>query len=161
MLWADKKEVIRGDLGERIVSEYIRDAGWVFYKAVVDGKHLVDFFCLHGDSKKLFCIEVKTKRRMYSRPYTGFDTRQFNEYLTLWQTHNVEIIFIFVDDFEQCIYSGRFSVIKDHGITVGSQTVFPLNMMRLLRRLTQDEVLELKNTITVQKDYSKVIRYFQ
>lgn len=159
MSWHNKKEVKLGNIGERIVRELIEKYGYVHYGAFTNAPHLIDFFCLR-DGKDLFCIEVKTKKRMAKMDYTGFNTRHFEEYKNLCDIHNVDLIIIFVDDFEECIYSAKLSEIREHGKEFAGVTVFPLSLMKFIRRLTKDELIELNESYTANYNYDNTERFF-
>lgn len=61
--WQLKPEVIKGNAGEDVIREFLESKGYVLYKPITEDKaHLIDFFGLTGD-KRVFCFEVKTKRR--------------------------------------------------------------------------------------------------
>lgn len=160
MNWQNKTEVKRGNIGERIVAELITKHGYIHYGALTEGAHLIDFFCLKGSSKDLFCIEVKTKKRMASREATGFNTRNFKEYIELSDKHKMDIVFIFVDDFEECIYSARLADIRDHGVEIKTVTIFPLNKMNFIRKLTEVELQELRTHWRSSYNYSNVKKFF-
>lgn len=160
MNWQKKTEVKRGNIGERIVAELITKHGYIHYGALTEGAHLIDFFCLKGSSKDLFCIEVKTKKRMASREATGFNTRNFKEYIELSDKHKMNIVFIFVDDFEECIYSAKLSDIRNDGVEVKNVTIFPLALMKFIRKLTDEELTELRAHWKSNYNYSNVKKFF-
>jgi len=158
--WHSKTEVKKGDLGEQIILDFLHLKGFVIYKPITKAAHLIDYFGL-GKNKKLYCFEVKTKRRMAKYDKTGFELRHWQEYLHLTARHNVDIFFFFVDDFEECIYGAWLSKLKQSFAHIGSQVVFPLSLMTKIEELPSEIIETLTSHTTENYNYDYTKKFFQ
>jgi hypothetical protein len=160
MNWEDRKEVRKGNIGERILRELFEVDGYICYRVITDGPHLIDYF-LHKEDKEIMAAEIKTKRRRAKYPDTGVNTRNFREYERLADNHNMRIKIIFVDDHERAIYGEWFDELRKFAYEHGAQTYFPLDKMEFVRKLTDAEVEELKKYTTENYDYTSVPKFFE
>lgn len=165
MGWQDKIEVKKGNLGEAICRGLLEKDKYVIYAPVVEGAHLIDFFC-HKESKNIIGAEVKTKRRTIKRfwgnvPGTGCNTKVFREYMHLQEKHNIDVKMFFVDQFERCIYGGWLSDISPgHKFLPGGQVIFRLDLMQVFYNLSAHQIEELKRLTKQGIHYSGVAKYF-
>lgn len=161
MSWNDKKEVKKGNIGERIIQEFLTEKGFMVYKPATEGAHKIDFFAhKSGVGKKVIAVEVKSKKRMAFRLETGFNYSNYLHYKEILEDHNIDTFFFFVDDFEECIYGAWLSDLGE-GSRVGAVIVWGLGLMKVIRRLTKEEVLSLKNKTNERIDYTNVVKFFK
>lgn len=160
MKWQDKKETKKGNIGEEIIKNMLREQGYVLYEPKDDLPHLIDIFCHHIE-KDLVCVEVKTKRRRANRQDTGFETRHYKEYIRLLERHRLDTFIAFVDDFEGCIYGQKLSHLMQFENEYKGQVYFPLEQMDFIQWLSEEEIKALKLLTTVRYDYSKVVKFFE
>jgi len=163
--WDNKPEVKKGAIGERIVNEILSKKGYIVYRPISDGAHKIDFFA-HKESaeKKIICIEAKAKKRMAKYYETGFNFNAYLHYKEIQEKHNIDTYVYFIDDFEGCIYGAWLNdlgegrqVPGDTGLVI----VWDLSKMELYRKLTENELIELKQyTKNGSYDYSKIEKYF-
>ena len=113
MRWEDKKEVKKGNLGERVVDEYIiREKKMIPYQPVYDGPHPVDRIVVSPD-KKMICIwEVKTKPRRKFYPDTGFNYRNYLEYKFLYEKYGLDTFIVFVDEWLMKAYGNYLTALE-------------------------------------------------
>jgi len=161
MSWGDKKEVQKGNIGERIVEELLIKWGYIIYKVVNDGPHIIDFFA-HKSDKDIIGIDAKTKRRLKLYTRTGFNYKNYLEYEKLQKQHNLRIFMLFVDDFEGYAYGQWLDKLGEGYIMDNYEKVivWGLDKMKIIRELTEDEVMELNKYTTENWDYSKINKYF-
>jgi len=182
MNWQDKTTVKKGNIGEEICRNLLEGQGFVVYNPVTDAAHVIDFFC-HKSNKELIAAEVKTKRRTLKNywyrdskvkskgiaapeligiPGTGFNRKSAKEYWHLHKKHNIDVVLFFVDDFEGCIYGGRFSKLLHYGtkMKTADQVVFPLDKMNVFCRLSTHEKNLIASITNCKYDYSSHSPFF-
>ena len=159
--WHDKAEVKKGDKGEEIVTDMLDKQGYIIYKPITDGAHVIDrFSCKKNQIWELSAVEIKTKKRMWKYEKTGFDINAYYNYTNLKERNNMDTHVYFVDDFEEYIYSAWLSQLT--GATeIGSVIVWDLSQMKIERKLTEDELKEIRQNSKKDKyDYSNIKKYF-
>jgi len=107
MNWEDKPEVRKGNIGERLVDEYLLRKGIVPYRPIVSQAHPFDRLCASADKKRIYVVEVKTKPRREFYPDTGVDFRHFNDYMHISLQHSMDVFLYFVDEILRSIYGGE------------------------------------------------------
>jgi len=124
--WHNKPTVIKGDYGERIIYEFLKNKGWIAYKAVTEGGHCFDFLATK-DRKELRIVEVKTKARRNLYPDTGFEIRHYEEYKRIMEKHNLAVFIAFADEGEGRIYGNFLTELEKPKILTanGKQIVYP------------------------------------
>jgi hypothetical protein len=105
--WEDKPEVQKGNIGERLVDEYLLRKGIVPYRPIVSQAHPFDRLCASSDKKRIYVVEVKTKPRREHYPDTGVEFRHFNDYLNIAIQHSMDVFIYFVDEVRKEIYGGE------------------------------------------------------
>jgi Holliday junction resolvase-like predicted endonuclease len=154
----------KGEYGEKLVREWFESQGYLLYKCVTEGPHLIDFIAIKG--KEIFGVpEVKTKARRNKYPDTGCNISHFEQYKALQEKHNLKVWMVFVDEMLGEIYGGSLDNIsetyydektdkiypsKENGIIY-----FPLYRMEPIRKLTKQEIIDLKLLSERNYDYAK------
>lgn len=152
MAWSDKIAVKKGDLGEKLVDEYIFSLNYVPYKSTLNAPHAVDRICISFDKQNMFLAEVKTKAKRNYYPDTGFDIRHYKEYKHLQDEYKMKLFIFFVDENEKMIY-GNFLNIIDEPVTINYKNklleypikdkgiiYFPIKKMRIISKDLSDGV---------------------
>ena len=62
MKWEDKAQVKKGNIGEKIIQQYLEGKGWKVYKPFTKGAHWFDMLACKNKAK-VIAIDVKTKAR--------------------------------------------------------------------------------------------------
>jgi hypothetical protein len=107
MNWEDRPEVRKGNIGEKLVDEYLLRKGIVPYRPIACQAHPFDRLCASSDKKRIYVVEVKTKPRREFYPDTGIDFRHYNDYLNIAMHHTMDVFIYFVDEIEKSIYGGE------------------------------------------------------
>lgn len=153
--WHDKKETKIGDYGEALIKKYLEDLKFICYKPVTDGSHLFDFL-IYREDKSPIAVEVKTKPSRNKYPDTGFDYRHYLRYKRYTEETNTRMIIYFVDSIKGEIYgnyldeldkprrSQNISYPRDEYIGGREIRYFPLEAMKKIRDLTDNEKFELQ-----------------
>jgi len=154
MNWEDRPEVQKGNIGEKLVDEYLLRKGIVPYRPIVSQAHPFDRLCASADKKRIYVAEVKTKPRREFYPDTGIDWHHFNDYVFIAMQHSMDVFIYFVDEILKSIYGGELisslaqtRQVKHQGrvltypLKQGKIIYFPLVAMECVAELS-DEVCE-------------------
>ena len=96
MNWQDKEEVKLGNIGEKIINDYLEKQGLVIYRPVTDNAHGFDVLVSRGKLELTLC-EVKTKPKRKYFPDTGINHSVFKDYESICKKHNLKMFLFFVD----------------------------------------------------------------
>jgi len=136
-----------GNHGETYLSEFAASVGCRAYKPAMDGSNPVDSLtaCKNKKTHKwsVASIEIKTKAKMIYYNATGVDTKDWIEY----QQFPVPVYILFVDYLKGAIYGQWTSKLTPVEIKYNSKeplTFFNLNQMEEYRKLSKEEILQLK-----------------
>lgn len=110
--WHERLNVQKGDYGEELVKKIVEKSGFICYRSVTDGAHLVDFLWLNG-KKFAFAAEVKTKPKFKNYPATGFDNRHYEQYKRFSEDTGIPVFVFFVDDCLKKIYGNFLHVLDE------------------------------------------------
>ncbi len=163
MEWQDKREVKKGNIGEEITKIWLKETGYIFYEAKVEGSHKVDIFCHEKTNKKIQCVESKAKKRMWKRPMSGCNLNSYEEYKDLYMNNYIDTFLIFTDDFEEWIYGQFLSQLSDGQIINGKSgkvIVWPLSQMIKIKKLTSEQLIELRKFSKPDSNYDNVKKFF-
>jgi len=108
MDWQDKKEVKKGDIGERIINDWLEENNLIVYEPVTGGAHGFDRLVSKG-KKQLVIVEIKTKAKRNYFPDTGIDYKHYSKYKEISKKHNLTVLIFFIDEMLGQIYFGRLS----------------------------------------------------
>ena len=103
MSWEEKKEVKKGDLGEKIVRNYLENKGYIVYQPKTKGAHYFDMLCTKN-KQEVMALDVKTKARLNAYEATGIDLRHYEDYKRLMNTTQIPFYIYFVDEMEGKVY---------------------------------------------------------
>jgi Holliday junction resolvase-like predicted endonuclease len=174
MVWQEKIEVKKGNIGEDLVAQMLKKNNYVVYSPKTDGSHNIDFIAHQFREGQLICCEVKTKKRMAKYARTGFNLRHHEGYKQMKERHNMDTFVAFVDDFERCIYGNWLDKLGE-GFKRGNKNqkenknqydeviVFPLENMVKIDILSEDIIKKLQEYTKENDnyDYSNVKRHFE
>lgn len=154
--WQNKISVKKGNIGERIVQNYLEHRGYVVYKAITEGAHAFDFMAVKGkDTIKI--AEVKAKARM-DNMHTGINLSNYKEYITVLDKYKMDTFIFFVDEKEKRVYGNYISTLRTEVVVDNVKfpylrklqkdkkdvMFFHVATMKDVVRLTEEEVSELK-----------------
>ncbi len=157
-------QVKKGNVGEKIVREYLHDKGYVVYEPISNRAHPFDKLAVK-DKENMVIIEVKSKARMNNYNATGFDITSHKYYNLLRDKYNLPLFVFFVDEYLQKIYGNKLSILEQHYIDkqgieypnfdiVRGIVLFPLDKMIDIYKLSdfQRKELEMYSTRNYQYD---------
>ncbi len=162
MDWENRIQVQKGNLGERIIDEYLKDNGIIPYVAVFDGAHPFDRIIASLDKRNLFIADVKTKARRSHYPDTGIDTRSYEQYRYLMDKYNMRCFLFFIDEWLGKIYGNFLDVLAQPEVIIYKEKIinypliqrdiiyFPLLKMRIIA-LLDDETIEALKKLSSRK----------
>lgn len=110
--WEQLSTVKKGNVGEKIVIDYLTEKGFVVYKSITNGAHPFDNLCASRDKKKIFIAEVKTKEARKYYPDTGIDIRHYNQYRFIQEKYNLKVYIFFVDAANKKIYGNSLEELE-------------------------------------------------
>jgi hypothetical protein len=158
----------KGNIGEKLVDEMLREKGFCIYKPEELGPHAFDRLAIKN-KEILLIAEVKSKARRKYYPDTGIDFRHYQDYLKIMEKHNLEVILFFVDEENQEIYGGKLSHLhKIRSFNVGGREVtypkietrsknkiiyFHIDVMTKYKQLSEDDASQLKALTTKDSKY--------
>lgn len=132
-----------GELGEEMVlNEFCRAKGYFPFRPSIDNtSHPIDGICMDPKTGKKFNIDIKTKSSRIYYPDTGCDTADIKKYLE----YADPTYLLFVDPKSGNVYGNWLQKLKKNMVVDGKLTFLQLKDMTEYRKLTQDEILQLKN----------------
>jgi len=107
MAWNDKQEVKKGNIGERIVEEWLISHGIIPYAPCTEAAHPFDRLCASADKKRIFVAEIKCKPRRYAYPDTGINYSHYCDYVNIAMKYSMDVFLYFVDEYQRAIYGGE------------------------------------------------------
>lgn len=107
MNWQDSPRVKKGNIGERLVKEYLINKGYIPYIPDAPGAHPFDLLVASADKRNIFIADSKAKPARKYYPDTGIDLRHYKEYTTIEDKHNLNVFLFFVDEDAGNVY-GNF-----------------------------------------------------
>lgn len=155
MVWEDRINVKKGNLGEKIVTDWLHKKGLIVYETITDAPHAFDKLVSKGKDI-LVIAEVKTKPRRMYYPDTGIDIRHYNEYVEVSKKYNIPVCLFFVDEYLRQVYCGYLSeLIKPKVVKFkNKELTYPLCLnniiyfyqpdMTVIHQLSKAEVDEIK-----------------
>ncbi len=145
-----------GNIGERLVKEWLGDVGYRIYSPENDGSHWCDIFAHDQLKQTLVACEVKNKDRMNLYNATGISLKTLREYQNLEETHNLNVLLFFVDAFLKKIYYAPLKELMEDYECDGKKypnykiarniVLFPIDKMETIKILTDEEVMEIKES---------------
>ena len=167
MEWDELASVKKGDIGERIVDEWLKNRGMVIYTPKTTGVHPFDRLCAKKDKKYVCIVEVKTKAARNHYPDTGINIRHYTEYKYIKDKYGIDIWLFFVDEYKKKVYGQELgALLKFHmQIVNGKRNYWPkfdknivyfhLNNMTNIADLTDDDARMLKELSRRSYEYKE------
>ena len=94
----DLPETKKGEIGERIMDDYLISKKIIPYKPTQEGAHPFDRLCATADKKTIFIAEAKAKPARKYYPDTGIDYKIYREYMQIQAKHDIRICLFFIDE---------------------------------------------------------------
>ena len=128
MNWQDRTTVIKGNLGEKLVNDFLINKGYIPYSPDVAGAHPFDRLVASKDKKKIFIADAKAKAMRRAYPDTGINITHYNEYIFISTKYGIDVFIFFVDEENEKIYGNLLRKLDEpQTITVrGMEILYPL-----------------------------------
>jgi hypothetical protein len=170
--WENKTEVKKGNIGEEAVDVYMIEES--FFPYIPDPKikaaHPIDRLYISLDASNIFFVDVKSKAARNKYPDTGIDTRHYQKYKKIYENSSIDVFLAFVDENSKSIYGGflsHLSITRNLVMPGGAIweyprienygnceiVYFPTHLMDEIRKLTDEEVENLKKYTTKNVAY--------
>lgn len=165
--WQSLTSVKKGNIGERLVNEFLIKKGYIPYSPDADGAHPFDRLVASRDKKTIFIADSKTKPARTYYPDTGINIRHYNEYKFIQDKYNIDVFIFFVDEDSKTIYGNFLKRLDEPRKIVHNGKIieypmeqkgiryFPLSVMMPVAEIPAVDVLELFGLSQRKKDYRK------
>lgn len=167
MSFADKRTTRLGAVGERIVDEHLAAKGFVPYApSLSDCPHAFDRLIVKRNKREVFIAECKTKPQRVRYPDQGIDIRHYNEYRYIQDKYGLRTFLFFVDSDRAAVYGHWLDVLdeprevevrpretRQYPWRSGGIIYFPTEIMRHIRNLDPDVVMELRGLSSRAEKY--------
>lgn len=160
--WANKPQVIKGTFAEEIVDNYLESRGYIVYSPKTEGAHAFDKLAIKG-KEQVVIAECKAKARRNFYPDTGIDVRHYNEYKLIQNKHSIPVFIFFIDEMMAEVYGNSLNQLTKPKEIKGLKyplerngiIYFPLENMRHVCKLTEEQVRFLKGSSTRRYNYAE------
>ena len=176
MKFKETPQAKKGDIGERIVRQYLQSNGWFVYSLLddPDRAHPIDTVAMKQDN--LILLDVKTYPRRQNHSDTGIDQHHRMRYIDLSKRHNLRVFIAFCDEIEMRIYGHWLHILEKQRPTgtvegswfKGRETVspwdypqfwqskvyYPLSVMEHVCDLSDEQVDSIAQFTTRKKVYT-------
>jgi len=142
----------KGELGEKIVMNFLEAKGWVVYFPFKKDKaHFFDMLCTFNKDK-VIAIDVKTKSRLNKWNAQGINKRHHEQYLSFVKKTNINFYLIFIDDKIGDVYACDISKLTNPIFPNDKIIAWELKQMKFLFKITENQINEL--TKLDQRNYN-------
>jgi hypothetical protein len=160
--WQNLSTVKKGNIGERLVNEFLIKKDFIPYSPDATGAHPFDRLVASRDKRTIFIADSKTKAARKYYPDTGIDIRHYNEYKFIQDKYNIEVFLFFVDEEKLEIYGNILSRLDEVRTVLHNGKFlsypwehqgiryFPLEKMQHIANIPTSEAMAMK-TLTSKK----------
>jgi len=145
----------KGELGEKIIQEYLEAKGWIVYFPFTKNKaHAFDMLCTKN-KEKIIAIDVKTKARLNKYNAQGINIKSYNEYLKFKEKMSINFYLIFVDDKNGDVHT--FEIGNDiKSFTMGKIIFWWVKDMNFMFNIGKEKIEELSKFDQRNYDYKPI-----
>jgi len=149
------KQTKKGDVGENIINQMLKEKGYTVYSPSHTEGHLFDNFAIHNQTFKQLFFETKTYARMNKFEANGIDASDWKKYNELLGV-GIDILLFFIDEhpLQQSIYCAKISELQEqkkvnninypNQLIAKNKVLFSLDSFRYVRNITEKELVEIK-----------------
>ncbi len=153
--WSSLPETILGDFGERLISDELfmnKEVLTYTQDNTHDAPHVIDGVGVFDDGE-VFLYDVKTQEKLDLYNGTGINTRNLDKYIKLSKKNNLKFYVFVVDSLLGKIMYGEVNdLVKPYTSDLSypcttlakGKTIVPIDLMKELRPLTDEEIYKLK-----------------
>lgn len=159
MDWKDQKQVKKGDIGEKIIHNYLSKKLLTIYSPTTQNSHICDGIVFKSE-KLFFLYDVKTKGKTNIHNAQGIDKIHFNRYNELMNQLKIPFFIYFVDDHNGDVHladlqklnvKGYINIKKD-----GSIIGWDVENLKYLFTIDQEKINELNKYNTRNYSYKHI-----
>ncbi len=163
--WQSLSSVQKGNIGEKLVNEWLGKQGFIPYSPTIPGVHPFDKLVASADKKRIFIAEIKTKPARTYYPDTGINIRNYEDYKFIEEKHKLDVFLFFVDEDKCKIYGNWLKELEvktfikgyshetEYPLRQGGIIYFPLKLMKEIADISPSEIEQLKALSGRNKDY--------
>jgi len=155
MNWEELKQIKKGDIGEKIVCNYLEQKGYIIYKPFTKGAHYFDMLATKN-KKKVIALDVKTKARLNSYEATGINLKHYEDYKRLINLTKIPFYIFFVDEMEGKVYTQLLNKLPEPFKLNEKIVCWYLKDLIYLFDISEQEKQELKKYNTRNYDYKPI-----
>jgi hypothetical protein len=96
--WNQKPQVIKGDIGEQIIDNFLIDEEYHLFAPVKNRSHIFDRYAISITKNKHFYFDVKTKARFNNWEAQGVNEDAYLKYIEVSEKLNVPFYIFFIDE---------------------------------------------------------------
>jgi len=161
--WQSKPTVIKGNIGERLVREYLERKGYIVYEPQTDGAHGFDKLAIFN-KRQAIIVECKSKARRNKYADTGINIKHFEEYQYISARHNLPVFIFFVDELIGKIYGNTLTELLVPRVVDGKQypsrekgiIYFPLINTKTVCDISEGEAELMRVSSTRNYEYAPI-----
>ena len=146
MSFADRLK--KGQIGERIVDEWLISKGFVPYRPIAGAAHPFDRLVASRDKRKILVVEVKSKPAREKYGDQGIETRHYEDYKHISEKYGIRIFIAFVDEDAARIYGSFLDELEKpqgrYPLKYPDRVYFSPKHMRDIAQLTREQCAELR-----------------
>jgi hypothetical protein len=159
--WERKATVKKGNVGERLVRDYLERRGFIVYEPQTEGAHGFDKLAILN-KRQAIIVECKSKARRNKYADTGINIKHLNEYQYISEKHNLPVFIFFVDEMLGKIYGNTLKELLMPRVVDGKQypsrengiIYFPLINTKWVCNIGTDDIELMKANATRNYDYA-------
>jgi Holliday junction resolvase-like predicted endonuclease len=138
-----EKALKKGEIGEKIISDYLEKKGWIVYRPFTKNKaHYFDILATMN-KERVIAIDVKTKARFNKWKAQGIDIKHHNQYLDFMKMAKVPFYLIFVDDKLGDVYLADIGNLKNGFKPAPNIIAWYLDDMKYMFKISEKMIQEL------------------
>jgi hypothetical protein len=133
----------KGEIGEKIIQEYLENLGWIVYFPFTKNKaHYFDLIATKNKEKAV-AIDVKTKAKFNTWNAQGINVKSFNEYSEFIRKINIPFYLIFINDKDGDVHLAELANLKNEFYPTSYIIAWPLSEMKLMFNIGKEKIEEL------------------
>jgi hypothetical protein len=146
----------KGDLGEKIIQDYLENKGWIVYFPFTKNRaHYFDMLATK-DKENVVAVDVKTKARLNKLVAQGINIKSYNEYMGFIKKVNVPFYLIFIDDKCGDVYLAELSKLSKGFNPTPYIIAWELSEMKFMFNIGSEKIAELSKYDQRSYDYKPI-----
>ncbi len=163
--WEERTTVKKGNVGERLVNEWLIQHNYIPYSPDASGAHPFDRLVASRDKKTIFIADAKTKAKRKYYPDTGINISHYQEYKFIQEKYGIDVFIFFVDEESEEIYGNILKKLDENKTVFHNGKniqypfeykgirYFPIEQMKMIAKIPKKETQILKSYSTENEAY--------